>query len=321
MDRLASFLQEMASFFIHGRGESPFKINIMPQEAIHFRHWNRIKVERSPSGGTGIVPIDSRKPPVGNLTHEEINIVRRWGAEYKPLIVALWTGKVDNNQADWVYKQSLKQGATALSELIQQVIIQSSQQPTIEGLQVIRGARIIKFLAEESTAAELERKTRAFRPLTKKRQFAVDPIKIVNLDITPYLGTKMLLFRGLATSSKGGGRYKTVVSFTKVKFEPESTNTNVTFTASDGEEYNIQPIKLSVNNVKVRCQCLDHYFRFATWNFNDKSIYGRAPKPYRRKTPPPPIGRPWANPSRTPGLCKHILKTIQALLDSGICIR
>ncbi|MGI0075925.1 MAG: hypothetical protein ACREAU_00785 [Nitrosopumilaceae archaeon] len=318
----------MANLNLGGPG-SPIIIHALPQPSI-----DRIKVFQGPNNTSGSVPLDLNNPQIeGNLTLNTVQIVRRFIQEYRLLIDALASGQIDNTKFTEIYNETKSQGIQYLPQLVRDIIqypqtLQkintrpppTDQMPTIEGSHIIRGARIIQqILTEESTYNELERKTRAFRPLTRRRQFATDPIQIVNLDITPYIGTKMLLFRG--TANNQGRKYKTTVGFSKVTFEKENTDSNVTFKASDGQDYNIIPIKLGVNNVRVRCQCLDFYYRFGGFDYTDKSLYGRAPKPYVRKTPPPPIGRPFVNPMKTPGVCKHIMKTIKALLDSGMVVR
>lgn len=183
----------------------------------------------------------------------------------------------------------------------------------------MRGARMLQILDEhnnditdqidETTYQELERKTHAFVPKTKKRQYATDPIQIVQLKIIPYIGTKALYIKGLARNPTSGKKYDTQVFFSQVEYENENTPENITFMANDQKEYNIQPIDLATNNIRVRCNCLDFYHRFALWDFNDGSIFGAKPKPYRRKT----VHYPPVNPQQTPGVCKHIIKTITAL--------
>lgn len=91
----------------------------------------------------------------------------------------------------------------------------------------------------------------------------------------------------------------------------------VTFKASDGKDYHIQPIDLSDNIVRVRCDCLDFYFRFAPWDFSNDDLFGPKPKPYVRKTTHyPPV-----NPTRSPGICKHVMKLVLALRDKNLLKR
>jgi len=164
------------------------------------------------------------------------------------------------------------------------------------------------LLDEKSSLVDLERGAIDNLP-TKKRQYATDPIQLTGLKITPFIGTKALLFRGDAVSD--GKNYTPIIMFNNVQFEEEDTPTNLTFMASDNEEYNIQVIPAKENFCQVRCNCMDFYYRFALWNFNDGSLYGRKPKPYQKTTDRPPV-----NPKKSPGLCKHLMKMGQLLYQT-----
>lgn len=178
-------------------------------------------------------------------------------------------------------------------------------------LLVIRGARIITQLNEESTYQDLENKTLAFIPPSKKRQHAVDPIQIVQMKMVPYRNSGALQVQGVAQSS--GKKYDTIMLFSDVIYEDADQGDNVSFKAADNQEYHIIPIELSKNNVKVRCSCLDFRWRFALWNSKDGSLYGDPPGPYQKTTNRPPV-----NPQRVPALCKHLMKTTIALKQSGV---
>ena len=58
--------------------------------------------------------------------------------------------------------------------------------------------------------------------------------------------------------------------------------------------------------MRVRCNCPDFQFRFAWEDRGKQALYGGPPKSYVRKTPDPPIGRPYVNPEQIPGICKHL---------------
>jgi len=179
-------------------------------------------------------------------------------------------------------------------------------------LQLIRGARILQQLAEDSTPLELERNIAKGFPQTTKRQHATDPVRIVQIKYVPFEANKELKVTAIASSA--GKNYDTVIQFNDVEFQPEDLPTNTTFIAADNETYNILPISLSTHTVKIRCDCLDFYHRFAMWNFNDSSLYGPKMPTYIRKT----TTRPDVNPLRVPGVCKHVLRTLMALRDAGM---
>lgn len=64
---------------------------------------------------------------------------------------------------------------------------------------------------------------------------------------------------------------------------------------------------VSKTKCKVRCTCAWYYF--AGWFADNKrqAHAGTFMPRYIRKTPPPPIGRAYVNPSLTPNVCKHLL--------------
>ena len=181
---------------------------------------------------------------------------------------------------------------------------------------IIRGKRIEDqindlVLCERSTYAELERNVLNFIPPSSKRQHAVDPIRIVSLELLPFLGTKNLNVKAVANSD--GKNYSPKLIFNNVEFQDEDLQTNITFKAKDGNTYHMIPINLAQNTVRVHCDCLDFYWRFAAFNAQDKSLIGKPPPPYQRKT-----NRPPANPKQVPGVCKHLIATVKALKHAGI---
>ncbi len=177
-------------------------------------------------------------------------------------------------------------------------------------LLVIRGQRIIDQL-DETSYQELENKTIAFIPPTRKRQYAVDPVQIVQMKLVPYRTSGALQVHGVANSA--GKKYDTIMLFSEVMYEDGDQSDNVTFKASDNEDYHITPIQLNASNVKVRCSCLDFRWRFSLWNSKDGSLYGDPPPPYQKTTNRPPV-----NPQRVPALCKHLMKTMIALKQAGL---
>ncbi len=189
---------------------------------------------------------------------------------------------------------------------------------------IIRGPRILQALVEEeqleerSAYQELERKTITAFPKTRKRQHVVHPIQIAQTQFTPYIGTRNLLVRGQAKSGTYNNvYYKPMLFFNEIEYEEEDSPQNVSIKATDGKDYFMQPIDLSQNIVRVRCDCLDFYHRFAPWDFSNDDLYGPKPKPYVRKTNTyPPV-----NPTRSPGVCKHVMKLVLTLRNSRLLKR
>jgi hypothetical protein len=180
-------------------------------------------------------------------------------------------------------------------------------------LRIIRGDKFVKALIhlEETTYAELEQGTIKGFPRTTKRQHATDPVRVVQLQLVPFTKTNDLKVTTVINSS--GKKYDNTILFKDVVYEDSDQDDNVTFTASDGEEYNIEPIPLSGSEIQVTCNCLDFRWRFSLWNADDKSLYGKNPPPYRKKT-----NRPPNNPDQTPGVCKHLIKSIEALKQAHL---
>ena len=178
-------------------------------------------------------------------------------------------------------------------------------------LNLIRGPRIETQLEEASTVADLERNTKSFDPKTKKREYAVDEIQVKQLKLIPYHNTGQLEVTGTITS--GGSTYDTTIMFDNIEYHETDEPNNVSFVGSDGDEHHITMIQLSRSNVKVRCGCLDFYWRFASYNAKDVSLHGEAPSPYQSRTNRPPV-----NTRSVPGVCKHLLKTVIALKQTGI---
>lgn len=177
---------------------------------------------------------------------------------------------------------------------------------------IMRGERVIQSLNEASTEPELYDKTVAGFPDTKKRQHSTNTITISNVQYIPFVGTKMLHIKTTAMSN--GSQYAQGIQILRVPIHTQEQEGTIAFTGSDGKLYFTYPLDLNKHNVKVRCSCLDFYWRFAKWNYSDKSVIGPAPRPYVRKTDT----RPPVNPTQTPGLCKHLMKAFDQLHADGL---
>lgn len=178
----------------------------------------------------------------------------------------------------------------------------------------IRSERILRSL-EEADLQDLRTATIRGFPGTRARQYATGTVRVIQKVYTPYQGTANLLVESLVDNQ--GHRYNPEIFFEGVEFEEEDSPNNVTFTATDGEMYHIQPIQFRDNNAKVRCTCLDFHYRFAQTNARDDTLYGNPPPPYQRKT----TTRPSVNPQRVPGMCKHLLKLVEELQRDKVVTR
>jgi len=152
-------------------------------------------------------------------------------------------------------------------------------------------------------------------PSTTKRQFSTQPIRISELKLVAYQGKGALLVTGSATSgTRKPVVYSPQIFFSGVNYSDTRNEQNVTFTAADGQEYNISKLNLAGNNVKVNCNCLDFYFRFSYNNDDHNALYGKRPPAYQRKT----TTYPSVNPMNVPGFCKHIIKLSESLTQANL---
>lgn len=193
-----------------------------------------------------------------------------------------------------------------------------------EKYMLIRGKRVLdqmatlELIAEQSTYNQLRTNVDNFIPQGSdkgdgttryKRQHATGEVNLKGLTWRASYGVKAL--EVMATAIGGEKQYAPKIIFNNVEFDDEETEDNITVPAEAGP-INFKQINLSENNMRVRCDCLDFYYRFATWNAKDKSLDGRAPKPYQAKTNRGPV-----NPKQVPGMCKHLLRIIEVLKENG----
>lgn len=178
-------------------------------------------------------------------------------------------------------------------------------------MRLVRGARILQWL-EEAPYTDLERGTLQFTPPTKKRQHATGPVQIARMVLHPAPQSGVLEVRSEAMSE--GKKYTPAITFEGVEYQEQEQPWSITFKGADNNDYNISPIPLRNQNAKVYCNCLDFYWRFATWNAKANSLMGEPPRPYVRKT----NTHPPANEKQTPGLCKHLLRLAQELKQNRI---
>jgi len=164
-----------------------------------------------------------------------------------------------------------------------------------------------KVYVNESTIPELYDSTVKAFPRTTMRQHATQPIVIKNLHWTPFQGMKTLFVKGLAQNE--GREYSPIILFKGVNYKAGG----VKLAANDGKEYEFAPISLDETDVVVRCSCPDFSWRFNFYNHLDKSLYGRKRTKYESKGLRTP-----ANPLELPGMCKHCIKLVEVLRQSGI---
>ncbi len=163
----------------------------------------------------------------------------------------------------------------------------------------------------EITLQKLQKTTVDAFPDTGKRQHQVGNVSISNIKFIPYEPSKELKIEAVAVS--GSNRYKCSITFEDVYYEATAAKELSAFKGVDGKEYNIHLIDTNVNDVKVKCSCMDFYYRFAQSNYQKDGLDGNPPPPYVKKTDRPPV-----NPTNAPGMCKHLLKLHEQLETIGL---
>lgn len=177
----------------------------------------------------------------------------------------------------------------------------------------IRGARVVQQLEEASSFPKLMGNIERGFPNTAARQHLANQPQIQSMQFIPAVANGVLEVRSKVQGQRDN--YNPVVQFLNTQYQDADTANNVTFVATDGKEYHIVPVHLTDTNVKVSCDCMDFYFRFAAFNHGDESLSGALPPLYQRKT----NTYPPANPMQVPGICKHLIKLFNNLEQRGIC--
>jgi len=167
-----------------------------------------------------------------------------------------------------------------------------------------------KWLLSELTFPELYKSTVNAFPSTTKRQHAIDTIEISDLTWIPYKGVRTLFVKGLAQNENK--EYKTIVLFKNVKYHENKMPSLVSISTDAGHVF-MERMQLEKNDILLRCTCPDFKWRFNYFDHVDKSLYGRKRAKYEAKFNPGS-----ANPQEMPGMCKHLIKMMKTLIESGL---
>jgi hypothetical protein len=164
----------------------------------------------------------------------------------------------------------------------------------------------------ESSLNELYRSTVDAFPNTTKRQHATDSIHIANLQWTPFVGMKTLMVKGLAQNEDR--EYSPIIVFKNVIYHPNRDEYGlVQLTDITGAQYLLERLSSEENDVLVRCNCKDFYWRGVHFNKMDRSLHGRDRTKYEALHNPGS-----SNPQEMPILCKHLIKMAQAIRESTL---
>jgi hypothetical protein len=164
---------------------------------------------------------------------------------------------------------------------------------------------------DEASVTTLDRSVSSEFGNTRKEKSGT--IQITSMIAIPYESSQGLEFKFTVRSNSK--EYDTVLMFDNVlgegskqaEMKPDLLNTVLT---PDENEFRFITLSKIANNIKVHCTCLDFHYRFATWNHRDKSLHGDPPTPYVQTTDRQPV-----NPNKVPGLCKHVMASIQKLVE------
>lgn len=182
-------------------------------------------------------------------------------------------------------------------------------------LRIIRGERIKAALLEAASFNQLYQNIERAYPDTPKRQHATNEVNVATMRFVPVRTTaEGGALQVLTTTRSNQHEYKQQILFSDVNYDKMDAEDNVTFKATDGQEYHVKPIPLGQARIRVNCNCMDFHYRFATWNYDNQTLMGKPPKPYQRKTDT----RPPVNPMRVDGLCKHLIKVCDVLEQRGL---
>jgi len=169
-----------------------------------------------------------------------------------------------------------------------------------------------QYWLNESSLNDLHQSAVAAFPGTTRRQHATHPIEISNLRWTPFLGMRTLMVKAVARNEDR--EYTPFIVFKNVQYHNvRDIYGLVEITASDGAQYLFERLSVNENDVLVRCNCKDFYWRFNYYDHVDRSLYGRKRSPYEAIFNPGS-----ANPQEMPGMCKHLMKFAEVLGHSGV---
>ncbi len=168
----------------------------------------------------------------------------------------------------------------------------------------------MQFKLFETSVQTLHQSAVAAFPHTTMRQHATGSINIDNIRYTPFLGLRTLLVRCEADNQ--GSQYKPLILFRNVNYNPEDNIFE--FDASDnGQHHQIGRLSRANTDVALRCECGDFFWRFNYYDHLDRSLYGRVRRPYIALYNPGS-----ANPTESPGICKHLMKMAEVLENIGL---
>jgi len=162
----------------------------------------------------------------------------------------------------------------------------------------------------ETDLNTLYKKTISAFPLTTKRQHSTDTVSIRDINWMPFYGAKTLFLKAFIQNENR--EYESIILFKNVKYEEKNGKGIIAIQPSAGKRFFVEQINTGKNDVLVKCNCPDFFYRFNYYNSLDKSLFGKKRKKYEG-------ANFWkANPKELPGFCKHLIKTTKILGEFGL---
>ena len=153
----------------------------------------------------------------------------------------------------------------------------------------------------------LENVQKELKEIRDFKKYKIYPV--TRIALTPAKGVKTVTYKA---NVKGDlDIYQTMIKFFGVDFV-DADGTGVDKAKFRKDTYYFKKPGRRINEVQLKCSCSDFRFMFEKQLYDEKGLIGRWRK-YKRKTPPPPIGRPFKNPDDYMGYCKHIWSFLEKL--------
>lgn len=161
---------------------------------------------------------------------------------------------------------------------------------------------------------------RAF-PRTKKRHLVLDRVRVLSVKWSVHSSTPPAVMarfkvRGEVYKSRPPKTYSTFILFRNVEFGVGRKRgwfaLDGVFDPGSRKPIVFRPIP-SHSPLRVRCSCPDFRWRFSWENHREDSLWGVKAPAYL-----PVSDRGPANPSKLPGLCKHLMASWAVLVKLGV---
>jgi hypothetical protein len=150
-------------------------------------------------------------------------------------------------------------------------------------------------------------------------------VTISNVELIPMIGMNSLMIRSGGMGSEPSKPHVQIVQLYDIHFSDKPIVGHIqAVDTKTRKPFWFKPAAAKVNRTAIWCNCGDFQWRCA-WSI-DHRFHALAAKlaneiaGYVRKTPDPPVGRPYGNPGDVPTGCKHTLQLLQTLIYNGAIV-